>query len=144
MDIAEVSQRSGLAASTLRFYEDKGLIRSNGRIGLRRVFDPAVLERLVLISLGRTAGFSLDEIALMLTPDGRAQINRQMLIARAKELDKTIRKLRAMRDGLRHAAACSAPSHMECPTFRRILRATEGRMIRMHKSKPPKPPRLRP
>ena len=144
MDIAEVSRRSGLAASTLRFYEDKGLIRSNGRIGLRRVFDPAVLERLVLISLGRTAGFSLDEIALMLTPDGRTHINRQMLIDRAKELNKTIRKLRAMRDGLRHAAACSAPSHMECPTFQRILRATEGRMIRTNKSKPPNPPRRRP
>ena len=96
MDIAEVSRRSGLAASTLRFYEDKGLIRSNGRIGLRRVFDPAVLERLVLISLGRTAGFSLDEIALMLTPDGRTHINRQMLIDRAKELNKTIRKLRSL------------------------------------------------
>ena len=36
---------------------------------------------------------------------------------------RTIRQLTAMRDGLRHAAACPAPSHMECPTFRRIVRA---------------------
>ena len=123
MDITEVAWRSGLPASTLRFYEEKGLIASIGRRGLHRVFDPGVLERLALIALGRVAGFSLDEIALMFKPDGRVRIDRQMLVAKADELDKTIRKLTDMRDGLRHAAACRAPSHMECPTFRRILRA---------------------
>ena len=46
-----------------------------------------------------------------------------MLTAKAEELDATIRQLRAMRDGLRHAAACRAPSHMQCPTFRRLLQA---------------------
>ena len=123
LDIAEVAQRSGLPASTLRFYEEKGLIASTGRRGLRRLFDPGVLERLALIALGRSAGFSLDEIALMFSPQGQPRIDRQMLTAKAEELDKTIRKLSAMRDGLRHAAACPAPSHMECPTFRRILRS---------------------
>ena len=123
MDITDVVRRSGLRASTLRFYEEKGLIASTGRRGLHRVFDPGVLERLALISLGRSAGFSLDEIALMFSPDGRPRIDRQMLAAKAEDLDRTIRKLTEMRDGLRHAAACRAPSHMECPTFRRILRA---------------------
>lgn len=121
MDIAEVARRSGVPASTLRFYEEKGLIASVGRQGLRRLFDPGVLERLALIALGRSAGFSLDEIARMFTPDGRPQIDRQVLAAKAEQLDGTIRKLSAMRDGLRHAAACPAPSHMECPTFRRLL-----------------------
>jgi DNA-binding transcriptional MerR regulator len=123
MDITEVARCSGIPASTLRFYEEKGLIASIGRRGLHRVFDPGVLERLALIALGRSAGFSLDEIALMFAPDGRPRIDRQMLAAKAEELDRTIRKLTEMRDGLRHAAACRAPSHMECPTFRRILRA---------------------
>jgi DNA-binding transcriptional MerR regulator len=123
LDITEVAQRSGVPASTLRFYEEKGLIASVGRRGLRRLFDAAVLERLALIALGRAAGFSLEEIARMFAPDGRPRIDRQMLVAKADELDKTIRELTAMRDGLRHAAACRAPSHMECPTFRRILRA---------------------
>ena len=123
MDITEVARRSGLPASTLRFYEEKGLITSIGRRGLHRVFDPSVLERLALIALGRSAGFSLDEIAQMFAPDGRPRINRLMLRAKADELDRTIRKLAEMRDGLRHAAACRAPTHMECPTFRRILRA---------------------
>jgi len=123
LDIAEVARRSGVPASTLRYYEEKGLIASVGRHGLRRQFEPGVLERLALIALGRVAGFSLDEIALTFGRDGRPRIDRHMLKAKAEELDATIRKLSAMRDGLRHAADCRAPTHMECPTFRRYLRA---------------------
>nr|WP_276075421.1 helix-turn-helix domain-containing protein [Polyangium mundeleinium] len=141
LDIAEVARRSGVPASTLRFYEEKGLIASMGRRGLRRLFDPGVLERLALIALGRTAGFSLDEIALMFAPDGQPRIDRQMLTAKAEELDKTIRDLSAIRDGLRHAAACRAPSHMECPTFRRILRATASGATGVRRKKAPQPPR---
>jgi DNA-binding transcriptional MerR regulator len=69
LDIAEVAQQSGVPASTLRFYDEKGLIASTGRRGLRRLFDPGVLERLALIALGRAAGFSLDEIARMFAPE---------------------------------------------------------------------------
>jgi DNA-binding transcriptional MerR regulator len=123
LDIAEVAQQSGVPASTLRFYEGKGLITSVGRRGLRRLFNASVLERLALIALGRVAGFSLDEIGGMFAPDGRPQLDRGRLIAKADELDQTIRELSAMRDGLRHAAACRAPSHMACPKFRRILTA---------------------
>jgi DNA-binding transcriptional MerR regulator len=121
MDIAEVARRSGVPASTLRFYEEKGLVRSVGRQGLRRVFSDNILERLALIALGRAAGFSLDEIAGMLGSKGNPNIDRELLVSKADELDRTIKKLIAMRDGLRHAAVCSAPSHMECPKFRRLL-----------------------
>jgi DNA-binding transcriptional MerR regulator len=131
LDIAQVSQRSGVAASTLRFYEEKGLIASIGRRGLRRLFDAGVLERLGLIALGRAAGFSLDEIAVTFVPGGKPRIDRTKLAAKADELDKTIRELTAMRNGLRHAAVCPARSHMECPTFRRLLRAAaSGTMVR--------------
>jgi DNA-binding transcriptional MerR regulator len=123
MDISEVAQQSGVPASALRFYEEKGLIASVGRHGLKRVFSPDILERLALIAMGRAAGFSLDEIASMLAGNGQPKIDKQVLIAKAEELDQTIRQLSAMRDGLRHAAACRAPSHMECPTFRRIVKA---------------------
>lgn len=164
-DITEVARRSGIPASTLRFYEEKGLIASIGRRGLRRVFDPGVLERLALIALGRAAGLSLDQIALMFAPDGRPRIDRQMLSDKADELDQTIRELSAMRDGLRHAAACRAPSHVECPTFRRLLQAAmrgalgarttaaaptatsnrRDRLLRARTTKGPKrPSRLRP
>lgn len=121
LDIAEVARRSGVPASTLRYYEQKGLIRSVGRRGLRRLFDPRILERLPLIALGSAAGFSLDDIGRMFAPDGRPRIDRALLRARAGELDATIRQLTKLREGLRHAADCPAPNHLECPTFRRLL-----------------------
>lgn len=129
-DIAEVARRSGVPASTLRFYEEKGLIVSVGRKGLRRQFDPAVFERLALIALARAAGFSLEEIAGVFSPDGRAHIDRRLLSAKADEIDRTIVRLRAMRNGLRHAAVCRAPSHFQCPTFRKLLAAAAAGAIR--------------
>lgn len=123
MDIAEIARTTGIAASKLRYYEEKGLIASVGRQGLRRRFDPRVLDQLALISLAQTAGFSLDEIGTMFSADGRPDIDRDMLAARADEIDRMVRRLQAMSKGLRHAAACPAPSHSECPTFQRLLRA---------------------
>jgi len=123
MDIVEVAKRSGLRASTLRYYEERGLIASVGRQGLRRTFEPRVLDQLALISLGQVAGFSLDEIAEMFTPDRRSNIKRSMLESKADQIDTMVKRLRAMSRGLRHAANCPAPSHMECPSFRRLLKA---------------------
>jgi DNA-binding transcriptional MerR regulator len=136
LDIAEVAQRSGLPASTLRYYEEMGLIASVGRRGLRRLFEARVLEQLALISLGRTAGFSLEEIASMFGRDGAPRIDRDRLVAKADELDRSIARLAAMRDGLRHASRCPAPRHMDCPTFKRLLKlAATGRLPS------PRPPR---
>ncbi|KJS24140.1 MAG: MerR family transcriptional regulator [Hyphomonadaceae bacterium BRH_c29] len=129
-DIADVARRSGVPASTLRYYEEKGLIASNGRRGLKRTFDPGIFERLGLIAIGRAAGFSLDEIGAMMSPDG-PRIDRARLVEKADELDVTIGQLKVMRDGLRHAADCKASSHMECPSFRRILRAATSGMLTM-------------
>lgn len=134
-DIAEVARRSGLPASTLRFYEEKGLIASAGRRGLRRLFEPAVFERLALIALARAAGFSLEEIARMFSPDGKVRIDRQALAAKADELGRTIRRLESMREGLRHAAVCRAPSHLQCPTFRKLLAAAASGAIRAPESR---------
>ena len=137
MDIAEVARRSGVAASTLRFYEEKGLIASVGREGLRRRFDPRVLDQLALIALGRTAGFSLGEIGTMFSAEGKPAIDRGMLSAKADEIDAMVRRLKAMSEGLRHAAVCPAPSHGECPTFQRLLRAAgSGAMGRPAKQAP--------
>jgi DNA-binding transcriptional MerR regulator len=126
MDIAEVARRSGVPASTLRYYEEKGLIASLGRQGLRRRFAPAVLDQLALIALGQAAGLSLDEIGTMFSPDGKPSIDRQMLSAKADAIDARVQRLNAMSRGLRHAAACPAPSHAECPTFQRLLKAASA------------------
>lgn len=123
MDIGEVARRSGLPASTLRYYEDKGLIRSIGRRGLSRVFAADVLEQLAMIALGQAAAFSLDDIAAMLDANGNPTIDHQQLAEKADELDRTIQHLSAVRDALRRAAACPAPSHAACSRFQAMLNA---------------------
>ena len=75
----------------------------------------------------------------MFAPDGRPRIDRQMLAARAEELDRRVRELGALRDSLRHAATCPAPSHMECPTFRRLLDAVASGAVAVPGKRAPGP-----
>lgn len=129
MDIGEVARRSGVAPSALRYYEERGLVASTGRRGLRRTFDPGVLERLALIALGQAAGFTLEEIGQMFGADGQPRIDRRALGAKADRIDLLVGRLQAMSDSLRHAAACPAPDHLACPSFRRLLRAAAAGVL---------------
>ncbi len=121
LDIGEVAERSGVKPSALRYYEEIGLISAVSRRGLRRQFPPEVLLQLKLIAMGKQAGFSLDDIAGMFGKDGAPDLPRDALHRKAEEIDRRIRELTALRDTLRHVAECRAPSHMECPTFRRLV-----------------------
>lgn len=121
LDIGEVSAGSGVAPSALRYYEEIGLISSVSRHGLRRQFPPEVLLQLKLVAMGKAAGFSLEEISGMFGSNGSPNLSRALLHDKADDLDRQIRQLMALRDTLRHVADCPAPSHMECPTFRRLL-----------------------
>ena len=121
MDISQVAKQSGVPASTLRFYEKKCLIRSVGQQCIRRVFSEDILERLAWIALRRVAGFSLDEISGILGSGKTLDFDRDLLLNKASELDETIQKLVAIRDGLKHTAIYTAPSHLECPRFRRLM-----------------------
>jgi DNA-binding transcriptional MerR regulator len=122
LDIGTISERTGIPPSALRYYEEIGLIRSVGRHGLRRQFEPETLLQLSLIMLAKSAGFSLGEIAGMFGADGKPDLPRDEIRAKAQDLDHQIRKLAALRDTLRHVADCPAPSHLECPTFQRLLK----------------------
>lgn len=122
MDIAEVAKRTGVPASALRYYEQRGLIKSVREPGARRRYSAGVLDQLALIALGQAAGLSLDEIRSMLSPNGAPNIDRRLLEAKADEIDALIKRLRAMSKGLRHAAVCPAPSHAECPSFQKLLK----------------------
>lgn len=123
MDISEVSKQTGIPSSALRFYEQKGLIVSAREKGERRRYAANVLDQLALIALGQAAGLALDEIRSMLSPYGPPNIDRQLLAEKADEIDAQIKRLKAMSNGLRHAAACPAPSHVECPSFQKLLKA---------------------
>ena len=124
IDISELARRAGVRASTLRFYEEKGLIASTGRRGLKRLFAPETAERLALIALGRASGFSLEEIGGML---GGPDIDRATLRAKAADLDRKIETLTRMRDGLTHAADCKVPQLMDCPHFLRLVKVAGAR-----------------
>ncbi len=135
MDIAVVIQETGLPASSLRYYEEKGLIVSIGRHGLRRQYHEDVIERLAFITLARRAGFSLTDIAQLLIQQntGKKQLRRDMLLNKADELDKKIKQLTAMREGLKHAVECPAPNHFECPKFLRLLRVAGKKGAKTHR-----------
>lgn len=124
IDISELARRAGVRASTLRFYEEKGLIASTGRRGLKRLFAQETAERLALITLGRASGFSLEEIGGML---GGPDIDRAALRAKAADLDRKIETLTRMRDGLTHAADCKVPQLMDCPHFLRLVKVAGAR-----------------
>ncbi|NIZ61464.1 MerR family transcriptional regulator [Sedimentitalea sp. CY04] len=121
LDIGEVAKLSGFKASALRYYEKLGLIQPDSRKGLRRQYDDTVLDRLALISMGQSAGFSLDEIGAMFQDSGQFEIDRPALHAKADEVEQHIRRLRILVRALRHVAECSAPSHAECPSFRKMM-----------------------
>ncbi|MDP9855274.1 DNA-binding transcriptional MerR regulator [Agrobacterium tumefaciens] len=121
LDIGEVAAQSGIKPSALRYYEEAGLISSVSRHGMRRQFPPEVLLQLKLVAMGKSAGFSLDEIAGMFGVNGLPDLPRDVLHQKADAIDRQIHELTALRDTLRHVADCPAPSHMECPTFRRLV-----------------------
>lgn len=121
LDIGDVAALSGIKPSALRHYEAVGLISSTARHGLRRQFPPEVLMQLKLIAMGKSAGFSLEELSRMFGRDGMPKLPRETLHQKADEIDRQIRDLTALRDTLRHVADCPAPSHLECPKFRRLM-----------------------
>ena len=128
IDIGALARASALPPSTLRYYEDLGLIESVARNGLRRQYREDTLLQLALIALGKGAGFSLAQIKAMFDQDRqpdlpRPGLPRPGLLQRADELDRQARRLASLAKLLRHVAECPAPSHLECARFRKLLQA---------------------
>ena len=117
VDIGEVARRTGLRPSTLRFYEEAGLVASAGRAGLRRQYGPDALERLAVVRLCREAGFTIRETAALLDTGGgpawRAIARRKLDDVRAQ-----LAHLDAAATRLEHALTCPSPSLLDCPHFR--------------------------
>ena len=133
LDIGEVSKLSGLPPSTLRYYEEKGLITSMGRSGLRRQFDHRVLERIDFIAMGQQAGFELEDIAAMFSKDGKLKVDRDLLLQKADEIKRSIKRLGAIKNTIEHVAHCSAPDHLECPKFLQLLRLSGKKQVKDRK-----------
>lgn len=114
LTIGEVARRAGVAPTALRYYEKLGLLPAPERIGGRRRYDEAIL-RLEVIRLCKAAGFSLDEIAVLMDDDtpGRP-VARALAEAKLAEIDAQIASLARARSIVEWGMQCTCPSIDEC------------------------------
>ncbi len=120
LTVGEVAERSGVAVSTLHFYESKGLIRSWRNAGNHRRYPRAVLRRVALIKVAQRTGIPLAEIkqALDTLPKGRMPTAADWKRLSKKwrgDLDDRIQRLTAMRDQLTDCIGCGCLSVDACP-----------------------------
>jgi DNA-binding transcriptional MerR regulator len=140
LDIGEVRRQTGLSASALHYYEERGLIRPSRRNGLRRRYPRDVLDRLALIRAAQHAGFTLAEAGALLDARSADRDLRTRLESKADELDERIDLLEQVRDQLRHAASCTSPRIIDCKQFQQCVR-TLSFGVGSHGRRQPKPSR---
>lgn len=119
LTISEVSQRSGVAASALRFYEEKRLIRSERAGSGHRRYPRAVLRRVAFIVFAQRIGLTLDEVAAELAklPEGRVPEGRdwaKLSGAWTNRIDERISELQRLRAGLTECIGCGCLSLDRC------------------------------
>jgi MerR family redox-sensitive transcriptional activator SoxR len=119
LTVGELSRRSGIAASALRFYEREGLIKASRTAGGQRRFERAMLRRLAFIRAARNIGLSLEEVreALSRLPDSRTPTKADWTaISRLwrQRLNERIEALERLRDGLDSCIGCGCLSLARC------------------------------
>ena len=120
LTISEISRRSAVASSALRFYEDKGLIESErtGSAGHRR-YHRAVLRRIAFIVFAQKVGLSLDEIAKELSQLPKNHVPERADWAKlsgtwTSRIDERIAELERLRAGLTQCIGCGCLSLQQC------------------------------
>lgn len=117
LSIGEVAARAGVRTSALRYYEDEGLLAPVARVGGRRRYTAAAIERLTLIRFCQGLGFSLAEIRTILAPPrGRAQKQRwrELVDAKVSELSGVVARAEAMMAILAVSRDCDCIDVQEC------------------------------
>ncbi len=122
LPIGEVAARSGVTVPTVRFYEERGLIRSVRNPGNHRRYARHTLRRLAVVRAGQRFGLSLGEIgeALATLPDDRPPTRRDWERLSATWHDALTRRIEAMtavRDGLADCIGCGCLSMTSCPVY---------------------------
>jgi DNA-binding transcriptional MerR regulator len=95
MTIGELSRRTGLPSSTIRFYERERLLPSPPRVATRRVFKDDAVAQLAVVRLAREAGFTLSEIRRLVNDFGRDRW-RRLAETKLSEIRASENRLRAM------------------------------------------------
>jgi MerR family transcriptional regulator, redox-sensitive transcriptional activator SoxR len=116
LSIGEVAKRAGTTTSTIRYYERRGLLPVPERRGGKRRYDDDAVGRLQVIKLAQSAGFSLDEVHVLLrATDGHASKTMQRLAKRKlPELRADLERVQALIDLMSGAARCRCPSLERC------------------------------
>ena len=119
LTINEVSRRSGVAASALRFYEDKGLIRSERAGSGHRRYPRAVLRQIAFIVFAQKIGMTLDEVAVELQklPGGRVPEGSdwgKLSRSWSQRIDEQIALLNRLRASLTECIGCGCLSLERC------------------------------
>jgi MerR family redox-sensitive transcriptional activator SoxR len=131
LTIGEVARRAGLRPSALRYYESAGLIPKPTRAGGRRIYEADVVDRLALIALAQSAGFTLAEVRRLLGGLGRRSPGerwRQLAEAKLAELDRRQEEVARMKRVLATLVACECPTLDHCGRALRRERGGEGRL----------------
>ena len=119
MTIGAVAALAGKRPSSIRYYEQIGLLPPAPRVSGRRVYGPDTVRTLAVIETGQRAGLSLEEIRALLSasPDDQAAIERLREVANTKlpEITALIERSEIVRDWLESAARCECPNLEECP-----------------------------
>lgn len=121
LSIGEVAERAGIAVSAIRYYERNGLLPEAERVGGRRRFSEETVQRLGIVDVAKQAGFSLDEVGILLASiDEGAPAHEQLrALATRKlpEVEAQIGQAQRMRDWLTTASVCGCESLEECGLF---------------------------
>ena len=115
LTIGEVARQAGVTATTLRYYEQIGLVPAPARLGGQRRYDVAVLARLEVIQLCKSAGFALDEIQLLFADDAPGRpASRALAQAKLAEIDARMESLARARTVIEWGMRCTCPSIDAC------------------------------
>jgi len=115
LTIGEVARRAGVAATTLRYYEQIGLVSAPARLGGQRRYDDSVLTRLEVIRLCKSAGFALEEIQLLFADDAPGRpVSRALAEAKLAEIDAQMESLARARAVIEWGMRCTCPSIDAC------------------------------
>jgi len=119
LSVGSLAERSGVAASALRFYEAKGLIASIRTSGNQRRYHPSMLRRIALIQVAQSVGFTLEEIldeldSLPMNKAATRQDWERVAIKWQKDLDAKINRIQLLRDNLTGCIGCGCLSMKQC------------------------------
>ncbi|WP_245233878.1 MerR family transcriptional regulator [Mycobacterium sp. PS03-16] len=115
LSIGEVARRTGVAATTLRYYEQIGLLPFARRAGGQRRYHESVLSRLEVIRLCKAAGFALDEIGLLFADDAPGRpVSRALAEDKLARIDTQIDALQRAREIIEWGMRCTCPSIDDC------------------------------